>query len=299
MYNTFVCKVLFKGAVNLGQEAHSVGNITMLLFILTSLFGAGLGLTIKEITTPIKNLKFVSLTLFTNFVLIPALAYTISILLKADPSLQVGLLVIACCAGEPLLPKFMTITKGSVALAIGMMSLLMVTTIAYVPIVLPLIIPGISVNPWDIAKPLIFVMLIPLSLGLLLKAIKSNIAVILHPIMEKASSVFLLITGISLLFTNNSVLTSAWGTGVYNATVLFSICTITIGYFLGGKDRLEKLALSFGTGARNIAAALLIAATNFTDQRVVTVVMIASIMQFIILFSSALLFRKFLSPQSK
>jgi predicted Na+-dependent transporter len=48
----------------------------------------------------------------------------------------------------------------------GLMFLLMVVTIFYVPLVFPLLLPGVEVNAWDIAKSLIVTMLIPIILGL-------------------------------------------------------------------------------------------------------------------------------------
>lgn len=45
------------------------------------------------------------------------------------------------------------------------MFLLMIVTIFYVPLVLPLLLPGVEVNAWDIAKSLIVTMLIPIVLN--------------------------------------------------------------------------------------------------------------------------------------
>ena len=56
--------------------------------------------------------------------------------------------------------------KGYEAGAIGLMILLLVMTIFYMPVVTPLILTEASVSPWDIAKPLIFAMLIPSALAL-------------------------------------------------------------------------------------------------------------------------------------
>ena len=50
------------------------------------------------------------------------------------------------------------------------MVLLMVVTIFYLPIVLPLLVPDASISGWDIAKSLIVLMLIPLAIGLMLRS---------------------------------------------------------------------------------------------------------------------------------
>ena len=49
---------------------------------------------------------------------------------------------------RPFLPKLAELAKGNLAFAVGLMVLLMVVTVGYLPIVLPLILPGVSVDPW-------------------------------------------------------------------------------------------------------------------------------------------------------
>ena len=60
--------------------------------------------------------------------------------------------------------------KGNTAFSVGLMVLLMVVTIIYLPLVLPLLLGSVEVNPVDIAQSLIFMMLIPLAIGLFIKA---------------------------------------------------------------------------------------------------------------------------------
>ena len=61
-------------------------------------------------------------------------------------------------AGAPFLPKLVQGAKGNVAFGVGLMVLLMVVTIGYMPLVLPFLLPGVQVNPWDIAQSLIVLM---------------------------------------------------------------------------------------------------------------------------------------------
>jgi BASS family bile acid:Na+ symporter len=50
------------------------------------------------------------------------------------------------------------------------MVLLMLLTVANLPIVLPLLLHGVTVDPVKIARSLILLMLLPLGVGLLLRA---------------------------------------------------------------------------------------------------------------------------------
>lgn len=277
----------------MNPNLHLFVELAMYLFVLASLFGAGLGLTIKEIIAPLKNARLVGLAVLANFALIPLLAYCLSLLFKADLSLQTGLIIISCCAGETVLPRLMTIAKGSMAHTIGVMTLLMVGTVIFAPIILPLAIPGVSIQPLAIAVPLITLMLLPLALGLGFRAWRGReTAELIRPLAERTATVSLIVVVIFALLLYSGMFAAAWGTGVYRLAALFTLGALLIGYIFSGPGRHEKLVMTLGSGARNIAAALIVVETNFSDPRVMTVVLIGSLIQFIILFILARVFAR-------
>jgi predicted Na+-dependent transporter len=139
-----------------------IAQVSGLLGIVASMLGMGLGLTLAQITQPLKNVRLVVLVLLANFVLVPLLAYVITLVLPLSDPLKIGLIIIACSAGAPFLVLEARGAKANLALAVGVMTLLMVITVFFLPIVLPLLLTGVEVNPWDIAKSLIVLMLIPL-----------------------------------------------------------------------------------------------------------------------------------------
>ena len=63
------------------------------------------------------------------------------------------------------MPKLAEISLGSTAYSVALMVLLMGGSILFMPLALPLMIPGLSADPWAIAKPLLVVMVIPLAVG--------------------------------------------------------------------------------------------------------------------------------------
>ena len=72
-------------------------------------------------------------------------------------------------------------------LSVGLMTLLMVATVIYLPIVLPLLLPGVTVDPLEVASSLVVLMLIPLAVGLLVHARWGDVAEYLKPKMAQAS----------------------------------------------------------------------------------------------------------------
>ena len=85
------------------------------------------------------------------------------------------------------------------------MTLLMVVTIFYLPVVLPLLLTGVEVDAGAIAQSLIVLMLIPLILGLLVKSHAPDTAKNWAPTMNKIGSLgilILLVVGLGLNVAN-------------------------------------------------------------------------------------------------
>jgi BASS family bile acid:Na+ symporter len=98
----------------------------------------------------------------------------------------------------------------------------------------------------------------------------------------------LVLWAIFALLIDFKVIISAYGSGVYNLTGLFTIGALLIGYLLGGENKEDKMVMMFGSGARNIAAALVVTVSNFDTPRILTVVLIGSLVQFVFSFLLAL-----------
>ena len=112
-------------------------SISMIVFVLSSMLGMGLGLRVSEIVAPLRNWRLVMLSLVANFVVMPFAALALARILRLDESMGIGLLLLGMAGGAPFLPKLAQIARGNLAFAVGLMVLLMVMTVGYLPIVLP------------------------------------------------------------------------------------------------------------------------------------------------------------------
>lgn len=265
----------------------ALAGISGVLFVITSMLAMGLSLTMAQILQPLKNARLVLLALLANFVLVPLLAYGIVLLIPLEQSLQIGLVVLATAAGAPFLPKLVQGAKGDIALGVGLMVLLMVVTIVYLPIVLPLLLAGVEVNPWDIAQSLIVLMLIPLAIGLLIKSHSPESAAHWQEVMSKVSSLAILILLVLGLGLNASNILSLIGTGGLLALLLFIIGSLVIGLLLGGGDPAVRSVMGLGTAQRNVSAAIVVAAQNFTEGNTLTLILVASILLLLVLLPTA------------
>ena len=260
--------------------------LSVLVFVISSMLSMGLNLTMKQIIDPLKDAKLVILALVANFILVPLVAYAITLILPLDESVSIGLILLSTAAGAPFLPKLVEVAKGNLAFSVGLMVLLMVVTIIYLPLVLPLLLSGVEVNPWDIAQSLIIMMLIPLAIGLFIRARYEDSAAKLQPTFAMAANIGILVLSVLGLVLNFSSMIALVGSFGILAAIIFILAALVIGYLLGGSNAGIKSVMGLGAAQRNIAAALVVAAQNF-DSDVITYLMVVAIIGFVILFPAA------------
>ncbi|OKH38028.1 sodium:proton symporter [Calothrix sp. HK-06] len=254
-----------------------INKLAFLTFIVTTMLGTGLSLTVKQILEPLRNVRLVIFSLVANFVLVPLFVYLLLQIMPLSESVKIGFTILAVAAGPPALPKLAQIVNGNIAFSTGLMMLLMCGTIIYMPIVLPLVLQNVHVSAWDIAKPLIFVMLAPLLIGLLIFSRYEAIANIIRPIMLQVSSITLilgLVISLILQFNNLIYLVRS---GAIIASLAFITVSFGLGYFLGGSEQDIQRVLAVGTAQRNIAAALLVGGSNFDDPNIISVIVVTSL----------------------
>jgi BASS family bile acid:Na+ symporter len=256
--------------------------VAMLIFAVFSMLAMGTGLTLARIIEPLRNVRLVLFALLANFVLMPIGAEALAKALRLDEPFEVGLLLLGCAAGGPFLPKLAERAKGDPAFAVGTMVLLMVVTVGYLPIVLPLLLPGVAVDPWPIARFLVLLMLLPLAAGLALNAFYEGLAAQVKPILDWISDVSLILLVLLITAANIDKILQVFGTFGILAGLLLTAFGVGIGWLLGGRHVETKRVMALGTGVRNAAAALVVASQSFDDPKVVVMVVVVAVVGLII-----------------
>ncbi len=250
-----------------------VFKVSLLIFIVSSMLSMGLGLTVRQIVEPLKNVKLVALSLIINFILVPLLVYAIISLIPLNEGEKIAMSLLAIAAGAPFIPKLADIAKANIPFSIGLMLLLMVVTIFLMPLVVPYMFSGVQVSSWEIAKSLIVTMLFPLVLALIIRAYWEKAASLMQAIFAKLTNIAMLLLIISLVILNTSNLIAMIGYPLL-AILILLIGAMIIGYFLGGKEKGIRVVSAFGAGQRNISAALLVGTQNF-DNPDITIMLVA------------------------
>ena len=272
-------------------------NVAIAVFIAGVLFTAGLEVTFQQALEPMRNVGLVTRTLLANLVMVPLLVYGASILYPLERPFMIGVLLYGFSAGAPYTPKLVNVAGGDVPSSIAATMLLTVLTIVLMPFVLPLLVPGSAIGIWDIAKPLLLQMFVPLLAGLLIRHTSESAATKLRRpanILVNLSALIFLVLALVLHWDE---LAATARTGAVAYAILLTIFAFAIGYLLGPGKMKGRVTLGLITTARNIGAAATIATANFRDDpRVLITVALCMFVVFALAFPvSKLFFSKRLS----
>jgi BASS family bile acid:Na+ symporter len=221
--------------------------------------------------------------LLANFVLAPLLMILILRFTPFDPAVEAGLLVFAFCAGAPFLIKLTQTAQRSVALGAAVMMLLMVVTIVYVPVVLPLFVSGISVDAWAVTKSLLLQMLLPVIAGMLVVPYLPGLMKKAQPLTAWLSSILLFVlTGVTLIGYSPNLF-GIMRTGAIFVGLVFVLGAFGIGYLMGaGESHLEDVG-GLGTAQRNTGAAVIIAIQNLGDPNELVIITLTNTLGIVLL----------------
>jgi predicted Na+-dependent transporter len=242
----------------------ALGTLGVLVFVITSMLGMGFSLTVQQIVAPLRKTRLVLMSLAANFIVVPVLVLLIVAIIPLSEGVEIGLILAGMAAGAPFLPKLVQVAKGDMAFAAGLMVMLMAVTIAFLPLVLPFVLTGVQVNPWEIAQSLVVLMLIPLAFALLIRDRYEEVAKGLVPTMSMASNLSLIVMFIAYFVAYYDDTSSVIGTGGILAAAFLVIGAVVVGYLMGGTGMGTKKVLALGTGQRNLAAAFAVATSNFS-----------------------------------
>ena len=264
-----------------------LASFSVLIYIVSTMLSMGLKFFPKQFFEPLKDKSLVLKSLAANFVVLPVLTYIILQLIPLQQGLSIGLVLMAAGAGSPFMLKLVQFMKADMAFAVGLMLILSSVTLIYMPLLLSLLIPGVSVNPLSIAGSLLILIFVPLTVGTVLKLKYTKLAGTIQPIFNRLSNIFIFLVVVLYLGLNYQDFITVFGTGAIVAALMFVAAAFVVGYLLGGPSKNTRAVLGMGTAIRNSSAAFVVAVTNFSSEydvmaMIIVVYMLSIILMFIV-----------------
>lgn len=260
------------------------------IFVISAMLNVGLTQKPANIFQHLRNWQYLARMALVNFVVVPALMIFFVGVFGIEEPYAIGLVIFSAAAGAPLLIKLTARSQNEIAAGATVQMVLMIGTVFIMPVLLPLIIEGVSVDSWAIASGLIMQMILPLALGMVVLTVAEHFTAIIQPWIARISNIALYTMLVATILGNLNALGdlrmwAAIGTGILALLVAFFV-----GHNTGlGKETDSQIG-ALGTAQRNTAAAVIVAQSNFADPLVLlTTVLLNTIMMFILLFVATLM----------
>lgn len=217
-----------------------------------SLLELGLQLEFREALVGLRNRRFVILTLLWGFVLGPALAWLITWVLPLPEPYGIGLIVMSMVPCASYISLLAQRAGGDLRYSASFLLLTSFGMVLFIPFVLPALVTGVSVTSWEIGKPLLILVLVPLMIGIAFHQLSRNSALKLCPFIKKTSVIALVICLVTtVLLYAKGILLSVGSLALLSNMLFYVILTAAAYASALGMPKTQKSVLSIGICSRN------------------------------------------------
>ena len=272
--------------------------IAIAIFMASNFLDMGLRLDPQEALRGLRNVRFVALTLLWGFVLGPAMAYAITRIVPLEHPYAIGLILLGMTPGAPFLPLIVEKAKGDLGYCAAFMLLSSVGTVVFMPFAVPLMVQGLTVTAWSIARPLVMVLLAPLAIGMGILRASAPLAGRIRPLVKKAASVATLsVIALCIIVYGKGLLGVASSFAVASQLIFFCCVTALPHLLRFGLRNEQKIVLSTGMATRNLGAAVApLLSAPAIDQRATVMVVLGLPVTAVFALAAARIFGRRAAP---
>ena len=251
--------------------------IAIVIFLAASLMDMGLRLNLKDALLGLRNRRFVFYVVVWGFVLCPALAYLIVKVIPMETPYANGIIIQGLTPCAPFVAVLVDRVKGDLGLTAALMLVCITLTVIIMPLALPFMVTGMDVTSWQILKPILVTIALPLVIGMLIRGKSVAAADRIQPYAKKTVGITMIALVILFFVIYGEEMIGSIGSYTSLSLVIFCAILSTVPYWLGfGLQHKEKIVLSIGITSRNIgAAAVPCVAIAGVDQRVTAVIILS------------------------
>lgn len=238
-------------------------------------FAVALDLTWDQFRRVLKSPKAPGVGLLAQYLILPAAAFGIGMLMAATPSIALGLLLVSCCPAGALSNYLTGVARGSVAISVSMTAISTLFSIVVTPLLFAFwasmnpetraVIERIEIEPVRVMMVLLIMLIVPVSAGMLIRA-RNHVTAdnIRHWVRRIAGLVFAVVVAI-LLLGNISVLGSFASIALPPVLVTFTVAVL-LGWGLAqvsGLKAADRRAVTLEVAFQNVALAIGLAVAFF------------------------------------
>ena len=226
------------------------------------MFGMGMTLKLSDFKVVFTKPKAVIVGICSQFIVMPLLAF----LLVTIFQLPTGVILVGCCPGGTSSNVMTYLSKGDVALSVGMTA----CTTIMAPVVTPALVlllagQSIDVSYVSMLMSIVQVVLVPIVLGFIINAIAPKVSEVFGKVLPLISVVAISLIIMAVVSANAAKLMTS-GLLIIAVVMLHNVLGYAFGYGVGrvlGLSKAQMRTLSIEVGMQNSGLATSLALTHF------------------------------------
>jgi bile acid:Na+ symporter, BASS family len=239
------------------------------------MLGVALELKFEDFKRILQSPKAPIIGLLAQFILLPAFTFLLTLLIKPQPSVALGMILLAACPGGNFSNLMTYLAKGNCALSISMTAISTVAAIFMTPLNLSLwgglnphtaaILKQVSLSPMDVFVTVFIILGIPLVVGMTLSRMFPGLAVRVRKPFKIFTLIFFIIILCGAFAANWKIFLQVIGLVVF-VVFIHNAMALNLGYWSGRLARLPEAdcrAVSIEVGIQNAALGLVLVFTFF------------------------------------
>jgi len=252
-----------------------------MLFIINAaiglmMFGVALDLKLEDFRRILVSPKAPGIGLAAQFVLLPMFTFALTMIVRPQPSVALGMILVAACPGGNLSNIITYLAKGNCAVSISMTAVSTAAAIVMTPLNLSLwgglnpetaaILRQVSLSPIDVFTTIFLILGIPLSLGLILSRLFPSLADRVRKPFKIFSLLFFVAIICGALAANWYIFLKVIGLVIF-LVLIHNALALNLGYWSGracGLNEPDSRAVCIEVGIQNSALGLVLV-FNFFD----------------------------------
>jgi BASS family bile acid:Na+ symporter len=239
--------------------------------IMLTVFAIGLSTRPQDVAFIIRRPGLLVRSLLSISIVMPLFAACTVAVISLQPVVKIALIALAVSPVPPMLPKKARSATGDASYAIGLVVVVALLAIAFVPLSVRFLGEAFgrqaAISPTTIAWILATNVLAPIGAGIFIHHFAHNIAERAARPISLLASVLLFASVLPILFTQAPAILSLVGNNTLIAVAAFVLFGLTAGHLLGGPDPANRTVLALTTASRHPGIAAAIASANFPQQK--------------------------------
>jgi predicted Na+-dependent transporter len=237
------------------MDGQTIFEIIAVLYSVSNLLSLGIELNLKETINSLKSFRLIFLTLVWGWVVSPTFAYLLTKIIPMEPSIALGLLITSIAPVAPFFPILVRNARADFNFSAAFMPLAMVATVVLMPLFVPFMTPGLALSTWALAKPLLFLILLPMIVGILIRIYSSRVADKIFPAIKMTAGISTILSLVFVIIIYFPEFIKILGSYAILGQFLLALGMFLMAYNVGfGLRKNQRSAMALGMSSRNVSA---------------------------------------------